>query len=82
MGKNSTYQGGFQRGLKHGEGTYKWGKNISEYSGTFEGGQWDGEGTFRLGNAQYTGKWKKGVELSLESTIQFKKVNRGSKGKE
>lgn len=47
----SLYKGGFLRGLKHGKGTYQWGKNFSEYSGTFSNGQLDGEGHFKLGEA-------------------------------
>ena len=61
LDRNSVYHGGFQRGLKHGKGTYKWGRNFSEYSGTFLNGQLDGEGRFRLGESQYQGTWKKGV---------------------
>lgn len=76
LGKDSVYKGGFLRGLKHGQGTYKWGKNFSEYSGTFSNGQLDGQGHFRLGKAEYKGRWKKGVELALESTIQFKRVKK------
>ena len=41
-------------------------------------GQLDGEGRFSLGDAEYRGRWKKGVELSLESTIQFKRVGKKS----
>lgn len=75
----SVYEGGFERGLKHGKGTYKWGRNFSEYSGTFSHGQLDGEGNFKLGEAEYHGVWKKGVEVSLESTIQFKRVKNQKK---
>ena len=61
-------------------GTYTWGNDFSEYTGHFSNGQLDGEGRLKIGQAEYIGEWKKGVEVRLNaattSKIQFKKVNR------
>lgn len=82
IASQSVYQGGFKRGQKDGMGTYTWGNDFSEYTGHFSNGQLDGEGRLKIGQTDYIGEWKKGVEMRLNaataSKIQFKKVNKRS----
>ncbi len=56
LGKDSqqTYEGGFQNGVRHGQGVFKWGPQeySQEYSGGWENDERFGEGTMKNDSGQ------------------------------
>ncbi|KAF7018621.1 hypothetical protein CFC21_031892 [Triticum aestivum] len=58
-GSGCVYEGGWRRGMRHGNGRTEW-PSGAVYEGEYSGGFMDGEGTYTNGSpsSSYKGQWK------------------------
>lgn len=64
------YEGSWEEGVFHGQGTYVWADN-TRYEGEFKKGQKHGEGRYYLSESKYMkGRWEEGKKEGMFEVLE------------